>query len=59
MNTRIKQQIRALEKLRTVEPIMAILEDEQDRHFHRIVFIHPDDWEDAKQVYGERLREFL
>lgn len=58
MNNRIRQQMRALEKLRTVEPIMATLENEQDPRWPQIVFIHPDDWDEAKRMYGNRLKEF-
>lgn len=57
MNIRVRQQIRAITKLRTVEPIMATLADEQDPRWHKIAFFHPDDWEDAKRVYGDRLKK--
>ena len=57
MNNRFLQQVRALEKLRTVEPIMATLPEEQFPHWHRVVFIRPDDWDELKQKYGDKLEE--
>ena len=59
MNNRFLQQVRALEKLRTVEPIMATLPEEQDPRWRRVVFIHPDDWDELKQKYGDKLEKLL
>ena len=59
MNNRFLQQARALEKLRTVEPIVARLQEEQDPRLGTVVFIHPDEWDELKQKYGDKLKEFL
>lgn len=57
MNIRTRMQERALMQ-RVNIPIMATLEID-DCPMKKIVFIHPDDWDDSKRMYGDKLQPFL
>ena len=53
MNNRIRMQMKAIELRQTV-PIIATLYNE-NRKWCQIVFIHPDDIEEVREQYGDRL----
>lgn len=55
MNTRQRQKIRAILKLRTVQPIMATLPVDNGWHL-KVVFIDPRDWDEAKEKFGDSLQ---
>lgn len=59
MNIRTRMQERALMQ-RVNFLIMATLEtDDCPYRKEVIVFIHPDDWDEAKRMHGDKLRLFL
>lgn len=59
MNIRTRMQERALMQ-RVNIPIMATLEiDDCPYGKEVIVFIHPDDWDESKRMYGDKLQPFL
>lgn len=51
-------QMRALEQ-RTIEPIMATIAEGEDLIWRSVIVIHPDDWDDAKAKYGDRLEKLF
>lgn len=57
MNIRTRMQERALMQ-RVNFLIMATLETD-DGPWRKIVFIHHDDWDEAKRMYGDKLQLFL
>lgn len=58
MNKRMREQMRALMKLRVNPPIWASLKEEGSS-FYRLMFIHPDDWDEAKEKYGDKLERMF
>ena len=57
MNIRTRMQMRALMQ-RVNVPIMATLLDTEDGPW-KIMFIHPDDWDESKRMYGDKLQLVL
>ena len=59
MNIRTRMQERALMQRKNI-PIMATLEiDDGPYGKEVIVFIHPDDWDEFKRMYGDKLQLVL
>ena len=54
MNIRTRMQERALMQRENI-PIMVTLKTD-DGPWRKIVFIHPDDWDEAKRMYGDKLQ---